>query len=626
MFKRSFNLGFIFSVILSISSFAQKQKETVLFTVNGQKIYVSEFSRVYEKNLSLVNDPTQKDIDNYLNLYINYKLKLQEAYQLKMDTVGAYKREYAKYENQLIQPYLKDENLELDLIKEAYERSKKEINASHILVKIEKGEDPLMALKKINDIKERIAKGEDFAKLAKELSNDPSAAKNGGNLGYFTAFQMVYPFENVAYQTKIGEVSEPFKTQFGYHLVKVHDIRDSKGEVEVAHIMLKGDFDQNKPLIDNIKNQLNEGADFTELAKSYSQDGGTSKNGGLLPRFGSGRMIPSFESVAFSLQNEGEISEPFKTEFGWHIIKLIKKYPIGTLEEMKVSLKQKVEQGQRAQFMGNSVAKRLMNEYQFEIKTEKLNAFSLPEWEQNKTLQNKDVFMTIQGQKYAVNEFYNYFLIDKDLPFNKVFDRFKEEKVMEIYISQLPEKNPELKETMKEYREGLLLFDLMQKKIWDKAEKDTLGLQVYFDTHRSNYQWGERAKMTVVTLKSQNTETILEALKNQVENDSIWNLYKDSDLIDIRDEVQETSSEKFPTHLNKIVGAYTIVPVGNQFKLFYITDILPVGDKELKEVRGRVMSDYQDQLEQDWVGELKKRFPVKINNKTLKKLKLKYNK
>jgi peptidyl-prolyl cis-trans isomerase SurA len=624
MSKKSFNLGLVLSIILSISSFAQKQKDVVLFTVNGQKIYVSEFSRVYEKNLSLVNDPNQKDIDNYLNLYINYKLKLQEAYQLKMDTVGAYKREYAKYENQLIQPFLKDENLELDLINEAYERSKKEVNASHILVKIEKGEDTLVALKKINDIKERIAKGEDFAKLARELSNDPSAAKNGGNLGYFTAFQMVYPFENVAYKTKVGEISEPFKTQFGYHLVKVHDIRDSKGEVEVAHIMLKGDYDQNQPLIDNIKKQLNEGADFTELAKSYSQDGGTSKNGGLLPRFGSGRMIPSFETVAFSLQNEGDISEPFKTEFGWHIIKLIKKYPIGTFDEMKASLKQKVDQGQRAQFMGNSVAKRLMKEYQFDIKTDKLNAFSKPEWEKNASLQNKDLLMSIQGQKFSVNNFYTYFLKDKNVPYTKAFDLFKEEKVMEIYIAQLPEKNPELKETMKEYREGLLLFDLMQKKIWDKAEKDSLGLQVFFDVHRSNYKWGERAKMVVVTLKSQNGDAILEALKNQVENDSIWNLFKDVDLIDIRDEVQETSNDKFPTQLNKSVGSYTIVPVGNQFKLFYIKDILPIGNKELKEVRGRVMSDYQDQLEQDWVSALKKRFPVKINQKSLKKLKLKY--
>lgn len=617
-----------FSVLLitlfQVSVLAQK-KDKVLFTINNDKVYSNEFARVYEKNLSLVNDPAQKEIDNYLELFINYKLKLKEAYQLKMDTVDSYKREYARYENQLIQPYLKDENLELDLIREAYDRSKKEINASHILLKLEKGEDTLSVYNKITELRNRIINGEDFEKIAKENSQDPSAAKNGGNLNYFTVFQMVYPFENVVYNTKVGEVSQPFKTQFGYHIVKVNDIRDSQGEVEVAHIMLREDNEKNRELIQNLKKQLDAGAKFDELANSYSQDGGTNKTGGVLPRFGTGRMIPSFEKVAFSLKNEGEISEPFKSEFGWHIIKLIKKYPIASFDEMKTVLKQKVDQGQRAQMMGNSVAKRLLKEYKIETNKDLLNQFANAEWTTNPALQKNETLLTVEGQKYAVSDFYSYLSKQNNVTYNQAFNNFREDKVMDIYKTRLPEKHPELKETMKEYREGLLLFDLMQKRIWDRAEKDSIGLREFFEKNKSNYRWQIRAKITQISMKEDKHLAILDLLNQDVDNDSIWNSLKDEYLVDIRDEMMETNSSKMPKDLNVSVGSYVVQPIGSQYKMYYVQELLPESDKKLSEVKGKVMSDYQDYLEKEWIKNLRQSFAVKINQKTLKALKAKYN-
>ncbi len=614
---------FVLGLFLIFNTNAFAQKDKVLFTVNGEKIMNSEFSRVYEKNLSLISDPSQKDLDNYLELYINYKLKLQDAYAKKMDTIGSYLREYEKYENQLIQPYLKDENIELDLIKEAYDRLKKEVNASHILIKTEKGQDTLQAYNKLLDIRNRIEKGEDFDKLARESSQDPSANKNAGNLGYFTAFQMVYPFENIVYNTKVGEVSMPFKTQFGYHIVKLNDIRDSKGEVEVAHIMLKGDIEKNKPIIENIKKQLSEGTDFAELAKTQSQDGGTAKNGGLLPKFGSGRMIPSFENVAFSLKNEGDISDPFQTDFGWHIIKLIKKHPLESFENMKESLKQKVEQGQRAQLIGNSVVKRLIKEYDIIVNDAKLAEFSKPDWRANENLQKKDPLLTIEGQKYSVGDFYNYYEKQANNTTHQVFNTYQEEKIIDIYKARLPQQHPELKETMKEYRQGLLLFDMMQNRIWDRSEKDTLGLNTFFETQKDKYKWGKRAKLTVVNLKKQNME-VLKALQNQVDNDSIWSQYKDTCLVDIRNEVIELSDEKYPKELKADASEYLFAPSGSQFKLYYVKEILPESSKKLSEVKGKVMSDYQDQLEKDWIKELRTKYVVKVNKSTLKKLKAKY--
>lgn len=616
----------LFSIFLILifqnTSFAQKDK--VLFTINKDKVYNSEFTRVYEKNLSLVNDPSQREIDNYLELFINYKLKLKEAYLLKMDTIDSYKREYARYESQLIQPYLKDENFELDLIKEAYDRSKKEINASHILLKIEKDDDTLSIHNKITELRNRIIKGESFEKIAKEFSQDPSAIKNGGNLNYFTVFQMVYPFENVVYTTKVGEVSQPFRTQFGYHIVKVNDIRDSQGEVEVAHIMLREDNEKNRELIQNLKKQLDNGVNFSELANSYSQDTGTNKSGGVLPKFGTGRMIPVFEKVAFALKNEGEISEPFKSDFGWHIVKLIKKYPIGSFDEMKTSLKQKVDQGQRAQLIGNSVAKRLLKEYKIVSDRELLHNFSKTGWNNNPELKKNKIILSIEGQNYTVSEFYDYFTQQNNVSYLQAFNNFREDKIIDIYKKSLPVKFPELKETMREYREGLLLFDLMQKRIWEKAEKDSIGLSEFFNRNQSNYKWEVRAKIKQVTMKEDKHLQVLALLNKNVENDSIWSMLKDEFLVDIRDEVLETNSSRIPKDLNISLGSYVVQPTGSQFKLYYVQEILPVSNKKLSEIKGKVMSDYQDYLEKEWIKDLRKTYPVKINKKSLSLVKSKY--
>lgn len=616
----------VLSFFLTISTFAQK--EPALFTVNKQSVPTSEFVRVYEKNLSLVTDPEQRNIDNYLNLYVNYKLKLQDAYRLKMDTVSAYQREFAKYQNQLLQPYLKDENLELDLLREAYERSKIDINASHILIKIDKKEqeeDTLTAYNKITAIRNRIVNGENFETLAKEFSADPSAAKNGGNLGYFSVFQMVYPFENMAYQTKIGEVSQPFRTQFGYHILKVNDTRPTNGEVEVAHIMLRGDTEANRTLIENIKTQLSQGADFAELAGNYSQDAGSNKKGGLLPKFGTGRMIPAFEKVAFSLQNAGDISAPFQTEFGWHIIKMIKRYPLGTFDEVKTVLKQKVDQGQRAQLMGNSVVKRLLNEYKITENKDLLARFAAENWKENPDLQGNQTLLNIDDQHaYSVAEFNKYLSTNQKEGLNKTFQKFKEEKIIDVYKQNLPNKFPELKETLQEYREGLLLFDLMQKKIWERAEKDSIGLKEFFDKNQSKYRWKERATIVTATLKDQNTSKLTQLLQAGVHNDSIFQQLKDTNLVDIREDMVETESELFPSTLQKSAGSQTISPVGNQFKLQYIKEVKLPENQKLNEVKGKVMSDYQEQIEKDWISGLRKEFTVKVNKKELKKLKAKY--
>jgi peptidyl-prolyl cis-trans isomerase SurA len=618
--------SFLF-LFLSITT-TNAQKDRVLFTVNGEKVYSSEFSRIYEKNLSLVNDSSQKDVANYLDLYVNYKLKLKEAYDLKMDTIPSYIREYTKYKNQLIEPYLKDESTKTDLVKEAYNRIQKEVNASHILVKVSKNalpKDTLLAYNKINAARKEIIEGADFEIIAKKISEDPSAKRNGGNLGYFTAFQMVYPFENKAFDTEVGAISEPFRTRFGYHIIKVNDSRASKGEVRVAHIMLKGDATNNKSQIENIKEKLDQGADFSALAKRYSQDGGSSKKGGKLPKFGSGRMVKSFENVAFSLENEGDISEPFKTKFGWHIIKLIKKYPIESFEKMEPILQKKVNQGQRAKIIGNSVVNKLMKEYAINIDQDLYKAFSDKEWQKNPLLKTKTPFFKIESESIPVKKYYQFLISQKSQNSLGTLKRFKEEEVLAYYKKRLPTKFPELGFTLKEYEEGLLLFDLMQKRIWEKAEKDSVGLANFFTNNRNLYQWKDRINAKIVTC-SQQKDAIKakELLKSDLSKKDFEKELASDELVVIKEGLYEKTDSIFPDTFVFNIGISDVFLADNQYVVIKVSEFLDARPKELDETRGKVISDYQDYIEKEWVKELKNRYPVKIKKSSLKKLNKKY--
>ena len=344
---------------------AQHKKDKVLLTIDDQPVYTSEFLRVYNKNKDVVSEENKKDITEYLDLFINYKLKLKDAKELKLDTVKSYLNEFNKYKKQLIEPYLKDRAVTDKLVKEAYNRLKKEVKASHILVLVKPNASPSDTLKAYNKVlkaREEILAGADFAKVAKKQSEDPSAKQNGGDLGYFSAFSMVYPFETAAFTTPVGQISMPFRTRFGYHIVKVYDVRDSKGEIKVAHIMIRDKKNDNAYAanqINDIYNKYKQGEKFELLAKKYSDDKSSAVKGGVIRRFSQGRMIQPFADISFALEKVGDVSKPFKTKFGWHIVKLIAKYPVASFDKMKDELTKKVEKGERSVLIGKSITSKL---------------------------------------------------------------------------------------------------------------------------------------------------------------------------------------------------------------------------------------------------------------------------
>ncbi|KGL63001.1 peptidylprolyl isomerase [Polaribacter sp. Hel1_85] len=483
---------------LSVSIFAQKKDKT-LITIDGEKTTVSDFKRVYEKNLDAIDNEESKSVTKNLELYINYKLKVKEAYSIKLDTLPSYKREMETYKNQLSAPYLQDTTFIDKLVKDAYFRTKNQVKAKHILIRMPKEASPkdtLIAYNKIFKLREKILKGEKFEAIAAQFSDDRSAKDdpktgrkgNGGNLGYFSAFNMVYPFEVAAYSTKVGEISMPFKTQFGYHIMQVDDFKESKGEIEAAHILIRDTSSIGKKQIESIYTKLIAKEKFEDLAKQYSEDPGSKNKGGKLGKFGAGRMVKPFSDAAFALENVNDFSKPFKTRFGWHIVKLTKKHPVKSFDEMKKGLKAKVKKSSRMQLSEKAVVNKLKTQYsitEYEDAKKILDRKNLRAIPKD-SLQNS--IISINDKNITQEEFIKFIRNRRHLPVFKLFEMFKEEQILTYYKENLIHTEPEYAYTLKEYEDGLLLFELMQDKIWNKSSRDSLGLKKYFDTNSTNYK------------------------------------------------------------------------------------------------------------------------------------------
>ncbi|SIQ55477.1 peptidylprolyl isomerase [Pontibacter lucknowensis] len=503
------------------------KQEPIIATIGSQPIYTSEFQYVYEKNNGGNEDAyTRQSVSEYLDLYTRFKLKVMEGESRGLDTTTAFKRELEGYKEQLAQPYLTEKSVTDQLVQEAYERLKQEVNASHILLGLPNDpspQDTLAAYNQALELRKRLEAGEAFEKLAREFSHDPSAAENGGNLGYFTAMQMVYRFEDAAYKTPVGQISMPVRTRFGYHLIKVNDKRAAQGEVKVAHIMVratpgmpKADSLAAKQRIDAIYKRVQRNESWDRLAAEFSEDANSAANGGELPWFGTGRMIPSFEEVSFALKKEGEVAPPVLTPYGWHIIKLIGKQSLPPFEDMEQNLRNKIAKDSRSELNKAAFLKRIKSENNFSedatVKAAALgkatDALMQGKWDYDtadKTLKN--TLFTIQGKPYTVADFYTYVKAEQrprmagtpQHHMSSLYDNFVQKSLLAYERANLENKYPDYRMLVREYHDGILLFQLMDEKVWSKAVEDTAGLQAYFEQNRDKYQWKERAHATVIS-------------------------------------------------------------------------------------------------------------------------------
>lgn len=645
----------ILGLLLAINavSFAQTDKKEILFTVEEKPYYTDEFSRVYNKNIDLVKDESQKDLNQYLELFVGYKLKINKANKIGLQNNVKYINELKSYRTQLSKNYTSDTKVTKALIDEGYVRSQKEIRASHILFTLEENAAPADTIKVYNqalEVRKKALAGENFETLAVKFSQDPSAKDNKGDLGYFSAFRMVYAFENAAFKTKVGDISKPTRTRFGYHLIKVVDSKNNPGEVTVAHIMIvkptentPAEAEKAKNTIQDIYSKLKQGENFESLAGQFSQDKTSAPKGGLLPRFGSGQLSSQeFESKAFGLTTPNSYSEPFQSQFGWHIIKLIEKHPLKTFEESERDLDSKIRKDDRSRLITNSLNEKLRKKYKF-IRNDKAynkivsmvnDKFYTSEWSLPKDLKEyNETLLTIENKK--VNE--RLFLSElesqqkanlKIKPVAKlvdfVYQNFVDTQLTEYYNDNLEKEFPEFANVMEEYRDGLLLFDLMEKEIWDKAKQDTLGLKNYYNANKDKYQWKNRVE--VLTASSTKQDVVKQArklLKSNKSADAIKETLNTKEVVNVMTKIEtlEEGANGFPKNVKMKTGVSDVYKDGEFYFVNNVTKIIPAAPKTLDETRGRVINDYQQYLEDNWVSDLKKEFKVNVNQEVFARLK-----
>ncbi|NNC94608.1 MAG: hypothetical protein HKN92_03530 [Chitinophagales bacterium] len=647
-------LSFLFPIILS----AQISNDNrTLFNVGGQDVSVSEFEYVYTKNnITGDADYSKESLDEYLKLYINFRLKVMEAEAMGLDTVSAINQELDGYRKQLSKSYLTDKTIFEQLVKQAYERMQKEIHVKHIMVQVEEDafpQDTLLAHKRIVDIRDRLLKGEEFESVAKLFSDDKSVKSNGGDLGYLTVFQTVYPFENAMYNTEIGKISKPVRTQFGYHILTATAVRNSRGSVQIAQLLKKFPLDANETDKANVEQKAHElyksivgsGRTFEEAVKTHSDDNKTLHQGGLLSNpytgtnwFETGQLFDEIEDVVFDLA-VGEISKPVKTDIGWHILKVVDKRGLLPFQEVKNQLKVKVERDSRSRVAQEVMLSNIKQEYGFkEIKGSKTTMIEkIPEtiitgeWKNDNPEMFSGLLFTFASKEYTQLQFVDYLmenlrrsrLTKKEDLLNIYYKRYVEEVCFEHEEAQLERKDPYFRALMKEYRDGILLFELTDEMVWTKAIKDTSGLKAFHENNRQKYMWKERAE--VVKYECNDAETV-KALRKIISKKTPSEIVakinkKNEGAVTMRTAKYEKGQDEEVDRMNWAPGlSGDIINSNGTITVIHIRNILPAGPKELHEAKGYVVSDYQEYLEKQWIEELRDKYPVKINNDVLNSL------
>jgi peptidyl-prolyl cis-trans isomerase SurA len=641
---------FFFLVSLIISNVLTAQTEDVVMDVAGEPVSKNEFLQIYLKNN---NDPKfdKASLDEYMELFTKFKLKVAEAEAQGYDTVPKLKRELEGYRKQLALPYLIDSVANQEMVNEAYERLKVEVRASHILIRLGANATPKDTLKAYNrllELKERIVKGEGFGRVArsKDSSQDPSVKDNGGDLGYFTAFQMVFPFEERAYTTSKGEVSDPFRTKFGYHILQVTDTRPARGTVKVAHLMVatpQGTSAQEmisaEKKINEIYTKLKDSLSddyWRKMVSKYSDDPSSSNKAGELPAFGSGtaqRMVPTFEDAAFLLNVDGDISEPVRTDFGFHILKRLSWKDIQSFDEMKKELQKKVNKDERSKRTQDVFVAKLKEKYNFQESDSQYlswfvdnldSTYFVGKWNADDLITD-GVLFSLGDRTFRQTEFATHLIKAyrgmRKKSFESIVDmqytRWVKKNVLAYEESLLGQKYPEYRALVKEYHDGIILYEIMSDMVWNKAVKDTSGLKAFYETKKNNYMWPERLNAIVYSCASDEIANNVHKLLKKKKNTSDVILEKINNGTELNLDVSMNNYDPTVTDfmagrlLNQ--GRNTPYAFNGKHYVIWVNQKLPVMPKELTEIKGAVISDYQTHLETTWLSDLSNKYPVNIN-------------
>lgn len=623
---------------------ATAKNDPVLMTINKKPVTLSEFEYLYHKNNS--QQLQQQSLDEYVDMFVTYKLKVADAEAAGIDTTAAFRKEFNGYRNELARPYMRDNSIEEQLINEAYARMGENVDVSHIMLPLGMNPKEADSLKtKLDNIRTEILNGASFEELALQNSIDPSVKANKGRMGFISANRFPYTFEKAAYETAVGEISPVIESPFGYHIIKVHARRPDQGKVLVQHILKLSPRDRNpekiaetKAKIDSIYQVIKAGADFSDVAKRESQDPGTSKKGGMLPWFGAGEMVKEFETASFALAN-GEISEPFATAYGYHIIHKIDSKGLEPLEDARKQIVKYFGNDERGQLAEKTKLEALKKEHKSHVvestlETVKKAIIANGGYDSVVIRQFADSQLPIakagnitRPLSEAIKNMPATVKIDEIQAMGLLrssADRSLNAVTIEYEQSLLESKYPEFRNLINEYRDGMMLFEISNRNVWEKSSKDKEGLEEYFKQHRNRYVWEDRKfKGTIIYTSNDsiNNAVRLYLQENKPAADSVSRVLRKEFGRNVKVErIIAAKGENAVVDYIAFWGPKPELEAKWPSYVEYDYKVISVPE-EAADVRGLVTSDYQAMLEKEWVASLKAKYPVKINQKVLKKVK-----
>lgn len=640
-----------FCSFLAVSLFAQTSSN-VLMTIDGREISDEEFLRIYNKNNSITSAEEKKDMQEYLDLFINYKLKVIEAENLGYDTMPVFLDEYNRYKEQLAKPYLEKSELKEEMVLEAFERSKEEIHASHILVRCldtYTPEDTLKAYKKAMEIHSRVIAGEPFEEVARATSDDGSVKDNGGDLGWFSVFKMVYVFESACYNTKPGQIGAVIRSTFGYHIIKVHDRRENRGSVDIAHIMTRIPKGASEPEIKAAEEKINKayrdlmnGMKWEDAVKQYSENPRTRAANGDIGWLTTGKAPEILLDECFALDT-GKFTKPINTSGGFHIALIKEKKPIESLEESRDKIVRRIE---RDKFRKETIEEYKLSEinqrYKIEIFDNNIDALINAidtsiysnNWKASMVENMQKPVLKIEDDVYTQYDLALYLQKNKILASAGIpeyvryfFDAFYSKELNAYAKKMLPVEYPEYAHLLQEYHDGILLFNLSNQEVWEKAQTDSVGLEAFYKGAKK-YQWNKRItvdiyKYTDNSFTSKLPDLLKKQKKKKLDDNYIFEQLCPNDTIPcitVENKTFELGHDAMADKLGWEKGSIMNDSNQDMNYLYYTTNITGKQDKKLNESRGLYMADYQTHLENEWIKELRNKYEITINQELLEKL------
>ena len=660
----SFRLSILTLLLFGILHSATAQKDPVLFSVQNKPVHVSEFDYIYKKTNGEKADYSQKSLEEYLDLYIKFKLKVQRARDMQLDTIPALIKELSGYRRQLANSYLVDKEVTEKLVEEAYQRSLEEVDISHIMIKMPANPQPadtLMAYQKITKAKAALDSGKSFDAVASEFSEDDNSKDKGGRLGFFGAIFRpgFYEMESAAYNLQPGKYSSPVRTAAGYHIIKLNSKRPARNEVETAHILIRTEKgkndDQQAATIDSLYNVLKNGGDFEKLAGQFSQHQQTAAKGGYIGFVSTNSPVEeSFKDEVFKLKADNDFSKPFRSSVGWHIVRRISLKPAEAPEIAKRRLQTKIQnsaKGKAGKSSRQELAKQAMITkikkdagFKENVNTKASmlakidSSYISHRWKKDLT-DKRELFSFGNNMKYTVADFNEFSKTsstrlrrnrnaDPKMVATTVYEEFVDDSALKYEESQLENKYPEFKSLMREYEEGILLFEATKLQVWDKASTDSVGLAAFYASNPNKYQWKERAVVDLYTLRSGNESKVKDIVMMLGTGNTPEDILKvvnegDKQILSIQEKEYERGRDENLDRIEWKKGAATSALKNNRTRstsFMIVKDTKAPGVKTLDEARGYVIADYQDFLEKKWLEELRAAYKVETNDDVFKSL------